>query len=447
MTGKHTHADDARDERRLVAVDPGSARPVAVPEQLAGRVDELVGRFAEQMHQGLMAASVAIGLEVLDELMAAEVTELAGPKGKHDPGRTHKRTGVRGRLGGAGRPEGRGAPPAGAHRRRRRGGDAGHVRHGARHRPARRAHARSGARRPVDAAYPAALEPVGDEMDERASGTSKSAVSRTFVHATTERLAELMARPLDDQRWVIVYADGFTFATHQLVGALGVTDDGTKVPLAVVEGTTENATLVRRLLADLADRGLDASKGVLFVVDGSKALSSAIPAVFGGKAVIGRCRLHKERNVLDHLPDAEHHWVRRKLRAAWTLDDADAAAHELEMLARALKRKHPGAATSLHEGLDETLTVTRLGVTGALRKTVFSTNPVESMIQIVRDHAANVKRWRDGQMALRWAAAGMECARQQFRRVKGYRQLPELARRLEAATADEPGTLDLRVTA
>jgi putative transposase len=117
------------------------------------------------------------------------------------------------------------------------------------------------------------------------------------------------------------------------------------------------------------------------------------------------------------------------------------------MLARALKRKHPGAAASLREGLDETLTVTRLGITGSLLKTVFSTNPVESMIDIVREHAFNVKRWRDGEMALRWAAAGMECARDQFRRVKGYRQLPELARRLQAATADEPGMLELRVTA
>ena len=147
--------------------------------------------------------------------------------------------------------------------------------------------------------------------------------------------------------------------------------------------------------------------------------------------------------MLDHLPEAEHDWVRRKLRAAWAKADADKAKRDLEALARELARKRPGAASSLREGLDETLTVTRLGITGTLLKTVFSTNPVESMIEIVRAHAANVKRWRDGEMALRWAAAGMEAARDQFRRVKGYRQLPELAAKLEATTAEEPDTLDM----
>lgn len=217
--------------------------------------------------------------------------------------------------------------------------------------------------------------------------------------------------------------------------------------MAVAEGTTENKTLVTRLLADLQDRGLDVSRGVLFVVDGSKALTTGIPAVFGAKAVIHRCRIHKERNVIGHLPDAEHPWVRTKLRTAWANPDPDAASVELEALARVLQRQHPGAASSLREGLQETLTVTRLGIDGALLKTVFSTNPVESMIEIVREHSANVKRWRDGEMTLRWAAAGMESARRQFRRVKGYRQLPQLAAALEAATVDQPGLLNLRVTA
>ena len=151
------------------------------------------------------------------------------------------------------------------------------------------------------------------------------------------------------------------------------------------------------------------------------------------------------RNVLDHLPEAEHDWVRRKLRAAWAKTSAGEARAVLEALARALKRKHPGAAASLREGLEETLAVTKLGITGTLLKSVFSTNPVESMIEIVEEHAANVKRWRDGEMALRWAAAGMVCAQQQFRRVKGYRQLPELAAKLENLTADELD--DMAVTA
>jgi len=147
---------------------------------------------------------------------------------------------------------------------------------------------------------------------------------------------------------------------------------------------------------------------------------------------------------MDHLPDTEHGWVRAKLRAGWANPDPDAGRGELDALARALQRHHPRAAASLQEGLEETLTVTRLGISGPLLKTVFSTNPVESMIEIVREHAANVKRWRDGEMALRWAAAGMEAARRQFRRVKGYRQLPHLAAALQAATADQPGLLSLQ---
>jgi putative transposase len=447
MTDKHTNTNGAVrqvGEPRLV---PVGDTPVALPEALAGELDELTVRFAEHMGEGLMAASVAIGLDVLGQMMQSEVAALAGPKGRHDPDRTHKRHGT----------------------------EDGSVVLGGRKVPMRRPRVRTAddtseaalevyevahaedllAMHMVGAMlaglstrrYPAALEPVGARVEAEAQGTSKSSVSRRFVAATTDQLASLMARRLDQDRWLIMFIDGFTFADHQLVGALGVTAEGHKVPLAVMEGTTENKTLVTRLLADLQDRGLDVSKGVLFVVDGSKALTKGIPAVFGNKAVMQRCRLHKERNVLDHLPDPEHAWVRRKLRQGWATPDIDAATAELETLARALQRKHPGAASSLREGLDETLTVTRLGITGALLKTVFSTNPVESMIEIVRQHASNVKRWRDGEMALRWAAAGMEAARSQFRRVKGYRQLPRLAAALQAATTDEPGLLDLRVTA
>ncbi len=447
MTDKHTNTNDAARRIGVPWLVPVGETPVVLPEALAGEVDEMVGRFAQHMGEGLLAASVAIGLDVLDQMMHTEATSLAGPKGRHDPDRTHKRHGT----------------------------EAGSVVLGGRRVPIRRPRVRSAddtseaaletyqvahasdllAEHMVGAMlaglstrrYPAALEPVGAAVEAEAHATSKSTVSRRFVNATADQLVELMSRRLDNERWLIMFIDGFTFGDHLLVGALGVTADGTKVPLAVAEGTTENKTLVTRLLADLSDRGLDVSGGVLFVVDGSKALTRGIPAVFGAKAQIQRCRIHKERNILDHLADTEHPWVRRKLRAAWTNPDPDAATAALEALARALQRQHPGAASSLREGLSETLTVTRLGVTAALLKTVFSTNPVESMIEIVREHSSNVKRWRDGEMALRWAAAGMEAARSQFRRVKGYRQLPQLAAALEAATTDEPGLLDLRVTA
>jgi putative transposase len=295
--------------------------------------------------------------------------------------------------------------------------------------------------------YPVGLEPVGAQVEQAATGTSRSAVSRRFVTATAERLEELLNRPLGDQRWLVVFLDGFGMGEHLLVGALGVTADGTKVPLGVVEGTTENTAVCTRLVTGLRDRGLDAERGVLFVLDGGKALAAAVRGVFGANALVQRCRRHKERNVTDHLPEAERPLIQRCLRAAWAIPDPEQARAELDALARGLARKRPGAAASLREGLAETLTVNRLGVGGKLLQTVESTNPVESMIEIVRDHAGRVKRWSSGEMALRWAAAGMLAAQAQFRRVKGYQELPALAAALERATADEPGLDGLAVTA
>ncbi len=408
-------------------------------ERLVGSVDEQLGLFADRMREGLLAASVAIGLEVMGELLEAEVSELAGPKGKHDSERSVYR----------------------------HGSEAGKVTLGGRRVPMRRPRLRTVADEDgldrelrlesydtfasVDLLgehmvasllaglsgrrYRQVLEPVGEAVAREASGVSQSSVSRRFVSATRERLAAFRSRPLDDQRWLIVFVDGFDFAGHTMVGALGVSADGAKVPLGVVEGSTENASVVRGLIANLRDRGLDATGGVLFVLDGGKALAKAVREVFGGQAVIARCRLHKERNVLDHLPEAERLWVRRKLRAAWANPDAAEAEAALTALARQLAKINPDAAASLREGLADTLTVTRLGITGSLLKTVMSTNPVESMIEIVRAHARNVKHWHNGDMRLRWAAAGMLTAESQFRRVKGYRQLPALAAALQHAVA------------
>jgi transposase-like protein len=290
--------------------------------------------------------------------------------------------------------------------------------------------------------YRQGLEPVGEQVAQDASGTSQSSVSRRFIAATAERLAEFRARPLDTERWLIVFVDGFDFAGHTMLGALGVTADGTKVPLGVVEGSTENASVARGLISDLRDRGLDATEGVLFVLDGGKALAKATREVFGGEAVIARCRLHKERNVLDHLPEPERLWVRRKLRAAWANPDPVEAEAALSALAAQLEKVNPDAAASLREGLVDTLTVTRLGITGSLLKTVMSTNPIESMIEIVREHARTVKHWQNGDMRLRWAAAGMLTAASQFRRVKGYRQLPALAAVLRQTVGDEHPTAE-----
>jgi putative transposase len=445
MQASHTpdlteHTPGVPDRLTLIS----SAR-AGLTELLAGRVDAHLATFVQRMREGLLAASTAVGLEIMTELMTAEVTDLAGLKSMHDPARTATR----------------------------HGSDDGTVTLGGRRLPIRRPRVRTvgddAHELPLESydtfastdllaehivagmlaglssrRYKLGLEPVGAAVEQAATGTSKSAVSRRFVAATAERLADLLARPLDAQRWLIVFLDGFGLGEHLMVGALGVTADGTKVPLGVVEGSTENAAVCTRLVADLADRGLDAARGLLFVVDGGKALDKAIRAVFGAKALIQRCRRHKERNILDHLPEHERPLIQRKLRAAWANPDPKAARAELEALARALEKKRPGAAGSLREGLDATLTVTRLGITGSLLKTIDSTNPVESMIEIVRDHSHRVKRWSSGEMALRWAAAGMLAAECQFRRVKGFRELPQLAAALERATVDEPGVLDIK---
>ncbi len=291
--------------------------------------------------------------------------------------------------------------------------------------------------------YEQVLEPVGQAVTLYASGTSQSSVSRRFINTTAARLAEFRSRPLDNQRALIVFADGFDFAGHTMVGALGVTAEGIKVPLGVVQGSPENATVVTELITSLRDRGLDASEGILFVLDGGKALARGVRDVFGDHAVNARCRVHKERNVIYHLPQAQRPLVRRQLHAAWANPNAAEAEAALRAPATQLERVNPDAAASLREGLGQTLTVTRLGVTGALLKTVMSTNPVESMIEIVRaHHSHNVKHWQPGDMRLRWTAAGMLAAEQQFRRINGYRQLPQLQRALlHAIGANEPTNL------
>ena len=204
-----------------------------------------------------------------------------------------------------------------------------------------------------------------------------------------------------------------------------------KIPLGLWEGSTENATLARALLADLVDRGLDPEQAILFVIDGGKALRRAIKDVFGEHALVHRCHRHKERNVTDLLPERDRPVVRARIRAAWALADPELARQRLELLASELDQSWPDAGRSLREGMDDTLTLMRLGITGQLAKTLCSTNPCESMIEIVRYTQRNVKRWRDGDMRKRWTAAGMLVAEQQFRRIIGYRHLAKLVIAIE----------------
>ena len=263
-------------------------------------------------------------------------------------------------------------------------------------------------------------------------------MSELFVERTKTALAELMGRPLADVRLAVMMLDGIDIADRTHVVALGITTDGVKIPLGLWEGSTENATLARSLLSDLVDRGLDPEQAILFVIDGGKALRRAIKDVFGEQALVHRCHRHKERNVTDLLPERDRPMILAKIRGAWSLTDADLAQERLERLASELDRTWPDAAGSLREGLAETLTLMRLGIGGQLAKTLCSTNPCESMIEIVRYTQRNVKRWQDGDMRKRWTAAGMLVAEQQFRRIIGYRDLATLVIAIERHAARPP---------
>ena len=277
-------------------------------------------------------------------------------------------------------------------------------------------------------------EPVGSEVQASSSATSKSTISELFIERTRTALGDLMSRRLNDVRLAVMMLDGLEIAERTHVVALGISTDGVKIPLGLWEGSTENASLARLLLADLVDRGLDPEQAILFGIDGATALRRAIKDVFGEHALVHRCHRHKERNVTDLLPERDRDQVRARIRAAWSLTDPELAQQRLELLASELDRTWPDAAGSLREGMPETLTLVRLGITGQLAKTLSSTNPCESMIEIVRYTQRNVKRWHDGDMRKRWTAAGMLAAEQQFRRIIGYRDLATLVIAIERHT-------------
>ncbi len=394
-----------------------------LPPQIQEALGELVGAAKE----GLLALSVGVGLSVVHELMEAEVDEVVGPKGRHDDTRTATRHGHES-----------GSMTLGARRvaiKRPRVRSADGERelplatysHFADRDPLTRAVMDRMLAGVSSRRFATVGEQVGSEVAEGASSTSKSAVSREFVEHTRTALGELMSRRLDDVRLAALMLDGLDVAGRCHVVALGITTEGVKVPLGLWEGSTENATLAAALLSDLVDRGLDPEQGILFVIDGSKALRKAIAEVFGARAPVQRCQRHKERNVLEQLPERERPLLRGKLRAAWALKDHALARSRLELIAAELDGSWPDAARSLREGLTETLTLIRLGISGLLAKTLASTNPCESMIEIVRYTQRNVKSWRSGDMRLRWSAAGMLEAERQFRKIIGYRDLAKLA--------------------
>jgi len=413
-------------------------RPRVVAKQtladldLPERVTLSLAELASAAKEHFLALSVAMGFATLKELFAEELTRLVGPKGQHDPERHAVRHGserrfvtLGGRLVEVERP---------------------------------RARSRSGTELPLatyaaindrdlltEAAlarmlaglstrhYPQGLEPIGDV---RSRGISRSAVSRRFVQGTAAKLAQLRSRDLAALRLLALFIDGIAIGGHTIVVALGVDAKGEKHTLGLWDGTTENAATCQALLSNLIERGLPTDRALLFVIDGGKAIRKAIRDTFGALAPVQRCRLHKRRNVLEHLPEGLRPLIGRKLDAAWAKDDPDAAAAALRHLATSLEEAHPGAAASIREGLEETLTISRLALSPALVKTFKSTNPIESLNEGIRQIEHNVKNWRSGKMALRWTATAVLVREKRFRRINGYRDLWLLERALDRHTKE-----------
>ncbi|MGH2378346.1 MAG: IS256 family transposase [Thermoanaerobaculia bacterium] len=402
---------------------------VDMPAQVTLALAEL----ARAAKEHLLSLSVASGLLVLRELLEAELTHLVGPKGKHRPERTAYRHGrearfvtLGGRLVEVERPRARGRDgkelllptyEAVADRDPLTEAALGRMLAGlsTRH-------------------YRDALEPVGDQL--RTRGTGRSAVSRRFVQATAAKLAQLRARDLAPLRLLALFTDGIEIGGYTIVVALGVDEKGHKHTLGLWEGTTENAAVCKALLGNLIERGLPTDRALLFVIDGGKAIRRAIADAYGDLAAVARCRWHKRENVTDHLPEGLRPVIGRKLDEAWHKDDPDEAERSLRRLADSLEEAHPGAAASIREGLEETLTIARLGLSPALIKTFKSTNPIESLNDGIRAVEHNVKNWKSGKMALRWTAAAVLEREKRFRRINGYRDMWLLERALDRHTKE-----------
>jgi transposase-like protein len=269
-------------------------------------------------------------------------------------------------------------------------------------------------------------------------GVKRSSVSRGFVKATAEELKELTERRFDGVRFPIVFIDGHEYAGETMIVALGVTAQGEKRILGLRHGATENAEVVTSLLEDLRERGLYTFQPTLFVLDGAKALAAAVKRVFGKRALLQRCQVHKARNVKAHLPEKHHQQLTAQLASAYSETSYTQALASLKTTAAWLERLNPAAAASLREGMEETLTVVKLGVPELLRRTLATTNPVESALSVAVKVTGRVKRWRDGNMRLRWCTAGLLRAEERFRRIKGYKQLPLLLAALEEFSNPQP---------
>jgi transposase-like protein len=291
--------------------------------------------------------------------------------------------------------------------------------------------------------YGRSLDPLPAEEVERSM--SKSSVSRRFVSMSSRMLTAWLGQPLDQFDVRVVIIDGVFFRDHCILMALGVASDGAKRVLGLREGSAENAIVAKGLLSDLVERGLSVEKPCVFVIDGSKGIRKAIADLFGKLGVVHRCHVHKTRNVLGHLPESMHASVNRAMQQAYESTDPDLARRQLERLARSLEREHPGAAGSLREGLEETLTLQGLGVTGTLYRSLRSTNAIENLNGSVVRFCRNVRRWKDGAMLLRWIGSALHEAQGGFRRVKGSRDMKHLVAALDRRNEHEGVDLKKKV--
>lgn len=387
---------------------------------------------AEATKRGLLAFVQQMGMLALREVFDGEAEMIAGPKGKHAPGRTHHHWGTtRTPL-----------PFGGRHvvverpRVRRKGGSEEMLPSVEAFRAADPLSARVAEQIVLGVStrgYGPSLGLVAAELETR--GDSKSATSRALIDKTTEKLAAFLERRLDDVELIAMFLDGIEFAEETVIVALGVTTDGTKVPLGLWSGSTENHVVAGELVQGLLDRGLRVEGPMLFVIDGGKGIHKALRQVFGDRAVIQRCQVHKLRNVRDHLPEARRSYVIKQMRDAYRSKSVAVAKKKLLQLVSWLDSNgHDGAAGSLREGLDETLTVLRLGLPSTLCRTFSTTNAIENLNGTLRRICRNVKRWRGEKMVTRWIALGIAEAQKRFRRVKGHDQIPVLIAALRPTT-------------
>jgi putative transposase len=417
-----------------------SVRPVEAPRTVAIQIPLRMMDVLRDAESAFLGLCLEAGREVLGEWMERDREALCGPKGRHLEER----------------------------RAYRAGSTQSEITFGGRRIPMRRPRARTvegqelvlpsfafaAGRDPLDRRtlaavaagvasrrYASTLETLPAAERERA--VSKSSVSRRFVALTERKMGEWLSSSVADRNVRIVMVDGKVFEDHAVLIALGIAENGEKIVLGIREGSTENATVARDLLRDLIERGVPTDQPVLFVIDGGKGIRRAIRECFGASAWIQRCREHKRRNVLGYLPPRMHASVARALRQAWSSTDATRGEKQLERLAASLEREHPDAASSIREGLKETLTLQRLGlVDSALARTLRTTNPIENLMSSVERYTRNVKRWRHGSMILRWVGAAVRHAQQSFRRIRGHRELAALLR-----TLSHQKTVDAQKTA